>query len=216
MTKRIILYVTSLAVIIGLMASGSSYAWFASSTQKSQRISVSLVSNTYSANLSDLQLDDRTIIVQGDNLVNLDGNSASLQIENNSTTETQLRVSIEYTSYRSGKAEQVIYSASEEDDIIVEFASGAWAKNINVAGVSYFYYMGSAYSGNTVSNIDDVPAISPQQGRIPVVAKIAYKEDVSYAYSGKPINVKVSFESKQAENVTWSAIDTYDVSGLGE
>lgn len=216
MTKRIILYVASLAVIIGLMASGSSYAWFASSTEKKQSISVSLVSNTYSANIADIEIPGQTIIVQGDNLVNLDGKSAALQIENNSTTETQLRVTVEYTSYRSGKAEQVIYSASEEDDIIVEFASGAWAKNVNVAGICYYYYVGSSFGGNSISDTSDVPAIPPEMGRIPVITKIAYKEDVSYAYSGKPINVKVSFESKQAENITWSAIDTYAVSGLGE
>lgn len=216
MTKRIILYVASLAVIIGLMASGSSYAWFASSTQKKQHISVSLVSNTYSANISNIEIPGQTIIVQGDNLVNLDGRSAALQIENNSTTDTQLRVTVEYTSYRSGKAEQVIYSASEEDDIIVEFASDAWAKNVNVAGTCYYYYVGNAFGSDIISDTSAVPVITPEMGSIPVITKIAYKEDVSYSYSGKPINVKVSFESKQAENITWSAIDTYAVSGLGE
>lgn len=216
MTKRLILFVASLAVILGLMTSSSSFAWFASSTQKKQSISVSLVSNAFSAQLADLQTPGSTIIVQGDNLVNLDGKSASLRLDNQSTTETQLRISIEYTSYRSGKAEQVIYSASEEDDIIVEFASDAWAKNKNVAGVTYFYYMGGFYGSDTVENIDSVPVISPENSRIPAITKIAYKDDVSYAYSGQKINVKVSFESKQAENITWSAIDSYTVSGFGE
>lgn len=216
MTKRLILFVASLAVILGLMTSSSSFAWFASSSQKKQSISVSLVSNMFSAQLADLQTPGSTIIVQGDNLVNLDGKSASLRLDNQSTTETQLRISIEYTSYRSGKAEQVIYSASEDDDIIVEFASDAWAKNKNVAGVTYFYYMGGPYGSDTVENIDAVPVISPEISRIPAITKIAYKNDVSYAYSGQKINVKVSFESKQAENVTWSAIDSYTVSGFGE
>lgn len=216
MTKRIILYVASLAVVIGLMASGSSYAWFASSTQKKQSISVSLVSNTYSANLSDILIPTQTVIQQGDNLINLDGSSAALQIENKSTADTQLRVTVEYTSYRSGKAEQVVYSASEEDDIIVEFASDAWAKNVNVAGTCYYYYVGSSFGSDSISDTSAVPVIPPSMGRIPVITKIAYKDDVSYAYSGKPINVKVAFESKQAENITWSAIDTYAVSGLGK
>ncbi|MBR3835751.1 MAG: hypothetical protein IKJ69_03050 [Clostridia bacterium] len=216
MIKRLILFVASLAVILGLMTSSSSFAWFASSSQKKQSISVSLVSSAFSAQLSDLQSPSSTVIVQGDNLVNLDGKSASLQLNNQSTTDTQLRISIEYTSYRSGKAEQVIYSASEEDDIIVEFASDAWAKNKNVAGVTYFYYMGGSYGSDSVDNIDAVPVISPENSRIPAITKIAYKDDVSYAYSGQKINVKVSFESKQAENITWSAIDSYTVSGFGE
>ncbi|MBR5262712.1 MAG: hypothetical protein IKV49_02705 [Clostridia bacterium] len=215
MIKRLILFVASLAVIFGLMASSSSFAWFATSSQKKQSISVSLVSSIHSASLSDLQTPEGTIIVQGDNLVNLDGRSAALRLENKSTTETQLRISIEYTSYRSGKAEQVIYSASEDDDIIVEFANDAWAKNVNVAGISYFYYMGSA-QGATVSDINSVPAISPSVATIPAIEKICYKNDVSDAYSGQKINVKVTFESKQADNITWSAIDSYAVAGLGE
>lgn len=215
MTKRIILFVASLAVIFGLMASSSSFAWFATSSQKKQSISVSLVSNIHSASLSDLQAPANTIIVQGDNLVSLDGRSAALRLDNKSTTDTQLRISIEYTSYRSGKAEQVIYSASEADDIVVEFANDAWAQNVNVAGISYFYYMGSA-QGSTVSDINSVPSISPSVASIPAIEKIYYKNDISYAYSGQKINVKVNFESKQADNITWSAIDSYAVAGLGE
>lgn len=216
MVKRLILYVTSLAVVLGLMMSGSSYAWFASSEKREQSISVSVVSNVLSANLSDLIAAENTIIMQGDNLVNLEGNSASLQLENNSTTDTQVRVSIEYTSYSTGSARQVIYSASEEDDIVVEFASDAWAKDINVGGTCYFYYVGESYNSDTVKSIDSLPVISSYVGRVPVISKIYYKDDISYSYSGQPINVKVRFESKQAENVTWSSIDTYDVSGMGE
>lgn len=216
MVKRLILYVTSLAVVLGLMMSGSSYAWFASSEKREQSISVSVVSNVLSASLSDLITAEKTVIMQGDNLVNLDGNSASLQIENHSTTDTQIRVSIEYTSYSSGSARQEIYSASEDDDIVVEFATDAWAKDVNVSGNCYFYYVGESYGADTVVSIDSLPAISSYVGRIPVISKIYYKDDIPYTYSGQDINVKVRFESKQAENVTWSSIDTYDVSGMGE
>ncbi len=215
MTKRIILFVASLAVVLGLMTSSSSFAWFATSTQKSQSISVSVVSNVQSANLADLQAPANTVIEQGDNLVSLDGKSAMLQLENQSTTETQVRLSIEYTSYRSGKAEQVIYSASEDDDIIVEFA-GTWAKDVNVAGVCHFYYMSGKNLTQSSQNLDTLLSISPEVSRIPAISKIAYKDDISQAYSGQKINVKVTFESKQAENITWSEIDSYAVSGLGE
>ncbi len=215
MTKRIILFVASLAVVLGLMTSGSSYAWFVSTTHKNQSISVSLVNNVQTANLSDLQSPTGTIIQQGDNLVSLDGRSAALQLENKSSTETQMRVSIEYTSYSTGKAQQVIYSASEEDDLIVEF-SGAWAKNVNLGGICYFYYMGDGNTLEEISSVNDVPSIPPSDQTIPAISKIAYKEDVSFAYSGQKINVKVTFESKQADNITWSEIDSYDVSGLGE
>ena len=216
MAKRLILFATSLAVILGLMASGSSFAWFASSTQRKQSISVSLVSNVFSANLADIETSGKTIIMQGDNLVNLDGNSATLHIENHSTTETQVRVTIEYTSYSTGVARQVVYSASEDDDIVVEFASNAWAKSVNAGSICYFYYVGNGNGSEEIKDIDTVQTVSSYIGKIPVITKIAYKDDISYAYSGKEINVKVTFESKQAENVTWSSIDTYDISAVGQ
>lgn len=216
MSKRIILLISSLAVIIGLMATSSSYAWFATSVGKKQSISVSLVSSVHSAELADIDAPYHTVIMQGDNLVSLDGKSAMLQLENKSTTETQLRISIEYTSYRSGTAEQTVYSASDEDDIIVDFAQSKWAKNVNVNGSCYFYYVGGNYSGDTINNINEVPSIDASVSEIQVISKIAYKDDISSAYSGQPINVKVKFESKQAENVTWSAIDSYNVSGVGK
>ena len=216
MVKRLILFVTSLAVVAGLMLSGTSYAWFASTTQKDQSISVSIMSNVFSANLADIEDQGKTVIVQGDNLVNLEGRSATLSIENHSTTETQVRVMIEYTSYSSGSAKQVVYSASEDDDIIVEFANDAWAKKVNSGSMCYFYYVGPGNGSKELEDADSSVAVSSLIGKIPVVTKIAYKDDISYAYSGKDINVKVTFESKQAENVTWSSIDTYDISAVGE
>lgn len=216
MSKRVILLIASLAAIIGLMASSSSYAWFSTTTSKKQSISVAIVSSVHSANLADIDAPYHTIIMQGDNLVNLDGKPAMLQLDNKSTTDTQLRISIEYTSYHTGNARTEIYSASDEDDIVVEFAPNKWAKNINGGGNCYFYYMGNEYNGENVSAIDSVPAVAPSIDTIPAISKIYYKNDVSAAYSGKPVNVKVRFESKQAENITWSAIDSYDVSGVNK
>lgn len=216
MSKRIILLISSLAVIVGLMATSSSYAWFATSAEKKQKISVLTVSNVHSAYLADLDAPYHTVIMPGDNLVSLDGNSAMLQLENKSTTDMQLRISIEYTSYRSGKAQQVIYSASDADDITVEFAPELWAKHINTNGVCYFYYMGGAYTVDRLDSLEKLPSVSPSVVNIPAVSGIAYKNDVSSAYAGQEVNVKVLFESKQADNITWSAIDAYDVSGIAE
>ena len=214
MNKRIVLLIVSLAVVIGLMASSGSYAWFTTTARKNQSISISVISSVHSANLADIKAPYHTVIMPGDNLVSLDGKSAMLQLENESTNEMQIRISIEYTSYHDGTARQVIYSASEDDDISVTFAPETWARNINTNGTCYFYYMGSEYTGETISTINDVPSIAPTVNSIPAVSSIVYKENISEAYSGKPVNVKVIFESKQADNITWSAIDSYDASGI--
>lgn len=214
MSKRIIAFVASLAVIIGLMTCGTSYAWFVTTLEKKQSISVSVVSTSQAAKLTDLDSDIQTIIMPGDNLVSLDGQSAMLRINNDSTTEVQIRLSVEYTSYASGKAEQKIYSG-DNDDIEVTFAANKWAKKMNASGVCYFYYMGDEYTGDTVIDVNNVPPVSPTLSSVDAISGITYKDSISKAYAGQPINIKVKFESKQADNVTWDSIDLYQVSGTG-
>ncbi len=216
MSKRVIVLIASLAVVIGLMASSSSYAWFSTTTSKRQSITVGLVSSVHSAYLADIDAPYHTVIMQGDNLVNLDGKPAMLQLENKSTTDTQLRISIEYTSYRTGTAQTVVYSASDNDDITVKFAPDKWSKGISGSGTCYFYYMGDSYKGENVGSVDSVPVVSPTVDKIQAISSISYNNDISSAYSGKPVNVKVIFESKQADNVTWSAIDSYIAEGISQ
>ena len=211
MTKRIIMLAASLAVVIGLMTCGTSYAWFSNSTKKAQSITVSVVNSVHSARLTDLDDENRIIIMQGDNLVSLDGRSAMLQIENKSTADTQLRISVEYTSYRNGSAEQMIYSADKDDDIEVTFAPQKWAKNVNGSGVCYFYYMGDDYKTDTLDSLENLPSITPETSVIQAISSIVYKDDIPYSYSGQNVNIKVTFESKQADNVTWSTVDSYNV-----
>ena len=212
MSKRIIALVASLAVVIGLMNCGTSYAWFVTTLEKKQSISVSVVSTSQTAKLTDLDSDEKTIIMPGDNLVSLDGKGAMLRINNDSTTDVQIRLSIEYTSYASGKAEQKIYSGNG-DDIEVTFAAGKWSKNINAGGACYFYYMGDEYATDTIYDLSSVPTVKSNVSYIDVISSIVYKENISKAYSGQPVNLKVTFEAKQADNISWSSIDSYQLSG---
>ena len=212
MSKRIIALVASLAVVIGLMNCGTSYAWFVTTLEKKQSISVSVVSTSQTAKLTDLDSDEKTIIMPGDNLVSLDGQGAMLRINNDSTTDVQIRLSIEYTSYASGKAEQKIYSGNG-DDIDVTFAAGKWSKNINAGGACYFYYMGDEYATDTIYDLSSVPTVKSNVSYIDAISSIVYKENISKAYSGQPVNLKVTFEAKQADNISWSSIDSYQLSG---
>lgn len=212
MTKRIIAFVASLAVIIGLMNCGTSYAWFVTTLEKKQSISVSVVSASQTAKLTDLDGDGQTIIMPGDNLVNLDGQGAMLRINNGSTADVQIRLLIEYTSYASGRAEQKIYSGND-DDIDVTFAANKWSKNVNAGGVCYFYYMGDNYSSAEVYDLSLVPAVKSSVSYVDAISSIVYKDSISKAYSGQPVNIKVSFEAKQADNISWSSIDSYQLSG---
>ena len=212
MTKRIVAFIASLAVIIGLMNCGTSYAWFVTTLEKKQSISVSVVSASQTAKLTDLDSDEQTIIMPGDNLVNLDGQGAMLRINNGSTTDVQIRLSIEYTSYASGRAEQKIYSGSG-DDIDVTFAANKWSKNTNANGTCYFYYMGDKYESENVNDLDSVPSVSADVSYVDAISSIVYKDGISRAYAGQPINIKVKFEAKQADNISWDSINSYTFSG---
>lgn len=212
MTKRIVAFIASLAVIIGLMNCGTSYAWFVTTLEKKQSISVSVVSASQTAKLTDLDSDEKTVIMPGDNLVNLDGQGAMLRINNGSTTDVQIRLSIEYTSYASGRAEQKIYSGSG-DDIDVTFATNKWSKNTNANGTCYFYYMGDKYESENVNDLDSVPSVGTDVSYVDAISSIVYKDSISRAYAGQPVNIKVKFEAKQADNISWDSINSYTFSG---
>lgn len=212
MTKRIVAFIASLAVIIGLMNCGTSYAWFVTTLEKKQSISVSVVSASQTAKLTDLDSDEQTVIMPGDNLVNLDGQGAMLRINNGSTIDVQIRLSIEYTSYASGRAEQKIYSGSG-DDIDVTFATNKWSKNTNANGTCYFYYMGDKYESENVNDLDSVPSVGTDVSYVDAISSIVYKDSISRAYAGQPVNIKVKFEAKQADNISWDSINSYTFSG---
>lgn len=212
MTKRIVAFIASLAVIIGLMNCGTSYAWFVTTLEKKQSISVSVVSASQTAKLTDLDSDEQTVIMPGDNLVNLDGQGAMLRINNGSTTDVQIRLSIEYTSYASGRAEQKIYSGNN-NNIDITFATNKWSKNTNANGTCYFYYMGDKYESENVNDLDSVPSVGTDVSYVDAISSIVYKDSISRAYAGQPVNIKVKFEAKQADNISWDSINSYTFSG---
>ncbi len=74
--------------------------------------------------------------------------------------------------------------------------------------------MGSGYSSPEIYNINSVPAVSSDVSYVDAISSIAYKTNISKAYAGQSINIKVKFEAKQADNVTWSSIDSYQLYGI--
>jgi hypothetical protein len=61
--------------------------------------------------------------------------------------------------------------------------------------------------------LNSVPAVKSDVSYVDAISSIIYKESITKSYSGQPVNIKVNFESKQADNVSWSSIDSYQVSG---
>ena len=217
MKKRIIALIASLAVIAGLMTSQSSYAWFVTAVKRAQRITIGVVSYDSSAAVSlDTFEEDfygNECIYPGQNLVALDGDDASLSMYNSSTIDTQIRVRIEYTSYADGTAKQVIYSGSEDEDLLVEFDNAEqWLAYDDGMDGCCFYYVGPDFGKDTLTNLDDIYTVKPDVADISIIKKVCYKDTINAnLYSGNEVKVNVIFEAKQADYVGWSNLGEYHV-----
>ncbi len=217
MKKRIIALVTSLAVILGLLASQSSYAWFVTAVKRAQRITIGVVSfdSSSAVSLDTLEQDfyGNDCIYPGQNLVNLNGDEAYLSMYNSSTINTQIRVRIEYTSFADGVAKQVNYSASDSEDLQVEFAyPDQWLPYDDGMDGCCFYYVGPDFEKGTLTDINDVFVVTPDIADVSIIKSICYKNTINAnLYSGNEVKVNVIFEAKQADFVNWSNLGEYSV-----
>ncbi len=217
MIKRIIAIVASLAVVLGLMASQGSYAWFVTSVKRAQRITIGVVSYDSSSAVSLDTLEEdfygKACIYPGQNLVMLNDDEASLSMYNSSTVDSEIRVRIEYTSFADGVAKNVVYSGSEEDDLQVVFADPeSWLPYDNGMDGTCYYYVGPDYNKEKLTSLDDVFTITPDISDVEIIESICYKETVDASlYSGNEVTVNVIFEAKQADYVGWSSLGEYQV-----
>lgn len=216
MKKRIIALITSFAVIVGLMASQGSYAWFVTAIKRAQSITIAVVNyDSAAVGLDTLEEDfyGNKCIYPGQNLVLFQGNDATLAMFNNSTISTQVRVRIEYTSYSSGSAKDVVYSNSDKDDLQVVFAnSSQWLPYDNGMDGCCFYYVGPNYGSSTLTDINKVYSINPDVTSLEIIEKVFYKTDIDTGlYSGNEVTINIVFEAKQADYVGWSTLGEYQV-----
>lgn len=217
MTKRIIALIASLAVVLGLMTSQSSYAWFVTAVKRAQRITIGVVSYDSSAAVSLDTLEEdfygNACIYPGQNLVRLEGNDASISMYNSSTVDSQIRVRIEYTSFADGAAKNIVYSGGEDDDLEVIFSNPEqWLPYDNELDGTCYYYVGPNYEKSALSDTNDVYTITPDIPEVEIIESIRYKETIdANLYSGNEVTVNVIFEAKQADYVGWSSLGEYQV-----
>lgn len=215
MKKRIAALIASLAVVLGLMSSQGSGAWFVTAVKRAQNIEIAVINYDSEAEfLGTLEEDyyGTPCIYPGQNLVLLNNKDATLTMNNNSSIDTQVRVRIEYTSYASGKATTVTYSGKNED-LHVEFANPSqWLPYDNGMDGTCFYYVGPDYGSSVLKDIDDVYSISPAIPNLEIIKSVYYDKNIATAdYSGNEVTVNIIFEAKQADYVGWSALGEYKV-----
>lgn len=215
MKRRIAALILSIAIVVGILSYQGSFAWFVSSASKNQYISVAVVNYGSGASLDSMNVydDGTTYIMPGDNLIVLNGVSSKFVVTNSSSINTQIRLKIEYTSYESGSANTVTYQGSDDEPLSVTFPENKWSFYKSSDEDSYFYYMGSEYKTQQLQSLDDVYDIKPTETSIEAIDSISYKNDSSVVsadvYSNSNVSVKIVFEAKQADFVSWETIGTY-------
>ena len=200
MKKRVLTLIASLIVVAGLLASQGSNAWFVTAVKRAQNITIGAVSySTGDAVSLDTVEEDfygRPRIYPGQNLIVVNGEESALTMFNSSTIDTKIRVKIEYTSYKDGKAQTVVYRGAEDEDLEVEFADNS----------------GNDFEGN-LTKADDAVAITPDIASVEMIRSVKYKDDIDASlYSGNEVTLNIIFEAKQADYVEWSAMGEYQVS----
>lgn len=216
MKKRIAALIASLAVVLGLMSSQGSGAWFVTAVKRAQNIDIAVINfDSETEFLGTLEEDYYGVpcIYPGQNLVLLNNKNATLTMTNSSSIDTQVRVKIEYTSYAAGSARTVTYSGSGADDLHVEFANPSqWLPYSDNMGNTYFYYVGPNYGSSVLTDIDDVYSITPAVPNLDIIKSVYYDKNVDTAdYSGNEVTVNIIFEAKQADYVGWSSLGEYKV-----
>jgi len=195
-TSAILLILASLAML------GITYGWIAFGTNFTTNI----------INVGDLRysetgafIADDTVIVPGDELV-----ATAFSLDNQSPITSQLRLKITYTRITNIEGvvtpeEDHVYKGDTDEHLAVTFDSvftftdgdatpGEYDDN-------YWYY---------ISADEVIPATS---GTIALFSELYYDGDkTSIDYNGQLVSVTVTVEVKQADNVTWSELATYDFS----
>ncbi len=230
MKNKIICLVLSLVLIGGLMGANGAYAWFVSSSGGSSGGAgghhLLTTGNVGYKLTGDFTADfDSNIIVPEDELLAPFTEETSIAkisaypdcklfLENTSSIDTQLRIKIEY-GYgftEEGKIKTEIYdhSKASESPLTVKLTNETlWSSD-----GGYLYY--GTYNAETKSSAvipayvagDGETAAAPQL--IPLFDSIRYSGEntESSQISGKTLNVKVIFEVRQSDFVSWETVGT--------
>ncbi|HKL47292.1 MAG TPA: hypothetical protein VJ878_01370 [Candidatus Izemoplasmatales bacterium] len=160
------------------------YAWIAySESIDGGTISAGEIDYTYGGEFND----GSEIIYPSKNLL-----STAITVNNQSSIDTQLRLIVTYTLIDDASTTQKIYKDDGNDDLKVVFDSTF------VVDGDYWYYQALDHSIETM-------------GVLSLISSIYYDgNDSSNEYASQNVDINLLIQVKQADNVSWSELATYD------
>lgn len=192
MNKKIILGLSLLLIAIFGVIGGATYAWL-TDTGSSDEIHYKVGNVDYTIAVTQ---PTNNLVVPGDVL------TPAFEIKNASTVETNLRVRIVVESNPAlTVGTQLIVGLNDSWEEIKE------TKN-DVTVVNYYY-------GGKTGDTSVIAAVAENAEPVTITSPIKeLKIDgptVNNNYSGTTITIQIIFEAKQAGNVTWDEIATFEV-----
>lgn len=192
MNKKIILVLSLLLVAIFGVIGGATYAWL-TDTGSSDEIHYKVGNVDYTIAVTQ---PTNNLVVPGDSL------KPAFEIKNASTVKTNLRVRIVVESNPAlTVGRQLTVGLNDSWEEIEE------TKN-DVKVVNYYY-------GGKTGDTSVIAAVAENAEPVTITSPIKeLKIDgptVNNNYSGTTITIQIIFEAKQADNVTWDEIATFEV-----
>lgn len=178
---------SSVITLIAIGIIGLAYGWFnVSKTITSNVVSVGEIVYVKSGSW----VDSTDPIFPGADLIQSD-----LILNNQSTITSQLRFQLTYTHYSS--IEDVTGTTTIFDNVDDDISVGIPEEFVFQDG--YWYYESDSY------------AIAANTGDMPLITSLSLNADVvSIEYASKPISIAITIQVKQADNVTWNDLTSYN------
>jgi len=200
-----------LAVVIGVIAVGSSLGWFQideTGRQKSQLIEYGDMDYTLvgGCDIHPAYIDESSneYAAPGENMIYVESTPGvwepgALKSNNKSTITTNLRVKIMYSWWNGASLETVTYSPTQKADFTVDFAVPAnWVYD---SGTGFWNYLPG---GNSIPAVAD-----PVNGEeITLINSMGYSSAITVGshYETKNVNVSLKVEAKQADYADWTDV----------
>lgn len=189
----IISLATIMLVIASLVMLGITYGWYGYIVDIGPN-SISVGDLRYT-NKTGAFISEDTILYPGMELLSTD-----ISITNESPIESQLRVKIEYTKITNPGGTGLVtetdsYTGAVDDHLAVTFDS------VFVNNTDYWYLTSQE------------AVIAADSGLIAIISSISYDGDnTGNDYTQQTIEIVVTIEVKQSDNVNWATLATYDFS----
>lgn len=192
MNKKVIFGLSLVLVALFAIIAGSTFAWL-TDTGSSDEIHYKVGNVDYTIAVTQ---PTNNLVVPGDIL------TPAFEIKNASTVETNLRVRIVVESNPTLTVGTQLTVGLNDSWIEIEET-----KN-DVTVVNYYY-------GGKTGDTSVIAAVAENAQSVTITSPIKELKidgpSVNNGYSGTTITIQIIFEAKQADNVTWDEIATFEV-----